>query len=294
MNYIVLDLEWNQAVSRRRLITTPILLNGEIIQIGAVKVNDSLEELGRFNEMIKPKFYTTMHPTVKNLTGIKNADIEKGGSFPDVIKAFREWCGTGADGRGGEEFVFVTWSMNDLSMMRDNLTIYELPSEWLPPCYDAQKLFDRQFIDDDHQHSLGYAMYIFKEKPLVCHDALNDAANTVTVLRHMMGGEKLTEDYLDISSDEPMYYTHMKIKPELVEDDSDLSVFGCFDCDEYVVCRNWKRQTSYQLVTIGRCQSGHEFFVRLRFKKIHDGLYEVYRVVYDLDAELEEIYEELE
>lgn len=286
MNFIVLDLEWNQAVSRRRLITNPIVLNGEIVQIGAVKVTDDLVEIDRFNEMIKPKFYTTMHPTVRDLTGIKNADIQKGRSFPEVITAFKEWC--------GEDFAFITWSMSDLSMMKDNLTIYELPSDWLPACYDAQKLFDRQFIDDDHQHSLGYALYLFKERPLECHDALNDAANTVTVLRHMMNGEKLTIDYLDLGSDEPMYYTHLKIKPELVEEDPELSIFQCFDCDDDVICRNWKRQTSYQLISIGRCVSGHAFFVRLRFKKIHDGLYEVYRVVYDLDDELESIYEELE
>ncbi len=286
MNYIVLDLEWNQAVSRRRLITNPIVLNGEIVQIGAVKINDTLAEIDRFNELIKPKFYTTMHPTVRDLTGIKNADIQKGRSFPEVINAFRQWC--------GKDFAFITWSMTDLSVMKDNLTIYEMAADWLPPCYDAQKLFDRQFIDDDHQHSLGYALYLFKEKPLECHDALNDAVNTVTVLRHMMGDEKLSPDYLDLGADEPMYYAHLKIKPELVEEDPDLSTFRCFDCDEDVICRNWKKQTSYQLVTIGRCGSGHEFFVRLRFKKIHDGLYEVYRVVYDLDDELEEIYEELE
>ena len=40
---IVLDLEWNQPFSMRSMITTPVRLHGEIIQIGAVKLNEQLE-----------------------------------------------------------------------------------------------------------------------------------------------------------------------------------------------------------------------------------------------------------
>ena len=44
MNYIVLDLEWNQAMSSDSAIfkKLPIHLRGEIIEIGAVKLNDCL------------------------------------------------------------------------------------------------------------------------------------------------------------------------------------------------------------------------------------------------------------
>ena len=285
MNYIVMDMEWNQAVSRRRLVTAPVTLNGEIVQIGAVKINENLEELDRFNINIKPKYYTTMHPTVRDLTGITMDSLKSGAAFPEAIEAFRKWC--------GEDYAYITWSMSDLSILEANLRIYEMPVDWLPACYDAQKLFDRQFIDDDHQHSLGYAMYIFEEKPLEAHDALHDAVNTVTVLRHMMEGEKLTVDYLDVGGDEPMYYTHMRIEPHMVERDTDLSTFPCFDCDEDVICRDWAVQTSHQLVSVGQCANGHRFFVRLRFKKLRESLFEVYRVVYDLDDELMEVYRSL-
>lgn len=45
---IVLDLEWNQPFSMRSMITTPVRLHGEIIQIGAVKLNERLEIVDTF------------------------------------------------------------------------------------------------------------------------------------------------------------------------------------------------------------------------------------------------------
>ena len=42
MNYIVMDLEWNQAISQKFVKTKPVYLSGEIIEIGAVKVDEEL------------------------------------------------------------------------------------------------------------------------------------------------------------------------------------------------------------------------------------------------------------
>lgn len=50
---IVLDLEWNQPFSMRSMITTPVRLHGEIIQIGAVKLNEQLEIVDTFKVMVK-------------------------------------------------------------------------------------------------------------------------------------------------------------------------------------------------------------------------------------------------
>ena len=53
---IVLDLEWNQPFSMRSMITTPVRLHGEIIQIGAVKLNEQLEIVDTFKVMVKRYF----------------------------------------------------------------------------------------------------------------------------------------------------------------------------------------------------------------------------------------------
>ena len=44
MHYVVMDLEWNQAMSSKSSVFNklPIHLRGEIIEIGAVKLNEDM------------------------------------------------------------------------------------------------------------------------------------------------------------------------------------------------------------------------------------------------------------
>ena len=79
MEYVILDLEWNQPVSRSRMVKSPIRLSGEIIQMGAVKVNEKLEILDTFDVDIKPVYYKKMNKMVSDLTGIKTDDLQRKG-----------------------------------------------------------------------------------------------------------------------------------------------------------------------------------------------------------------------
>ena len=53
MNYIVFDLEWNQAADLKTRRENRLLF--EIIEIGAIKLNEKKELLGDFHELIKPQ-----------------------------------------------------------------------------------------------------------------------------------------------------------------------------------------------------------------------------------------------
>ena len=53
MEYIVLDMEWNQALNFSEMVKDPVFLTGEIIQIGAIKLNQTLEVVDSFNERWK-------------------------------------------------------------------------------------------------------------------------------------------------------------------------------------------------------------------------------------------------
>jgi len=96
MNYIVLDMEWNQpwpgSPSSRKVL--PVAIRGEIIQIGAVRVTEDQEVADEFQVLIKPKYYRHLNRRVSKLTGIKEARLkDEGISFPDAMHQFREWCG---------------------------------------------------------------------------------------------------------------------------------------------------------------------------------------------------------
>jgi len=185
MNYIVLDLEWNQALSPQRMIRDPFKLSGEIIQFGAVKI-DILKDLNiteQYSEIVKPVYYRKMHKQVTEVTDITDEIISKGRPFEVVCREFLEWC--------GEDSAFITWSGNDILMLEDNMMIHEMEIDNLPECYDVQLVFDDQITQEDRNFALSYAMWKFDIKPARSHDALNDAINTVAVMKKLDFSEGL-------------------------------------------------------------------------------------------------------
>ena len=57
MEFIVYDLEWNQPERPDKMIKDPIVLRGEIIQIGAVKLDKDLTRLDTFKILVHPVYY---------------------------------------------------------------------------------------------------------------------------------------------------------------------------------------------------------------------------------------------
>ena len=108
MDYIVLDMEWNQpwpgSPSSRKVL--PVHIRGEIIQIGAVRVTEDQQVCDEFQIMVKPKYYRHLNRRVSKLTGIKESRLkEEGVPCPQAIEAFRAWC--------GEDIIFLTWGFDD-------------------------------------------------------------------------------------------------------------------------------------------------------------------------------------
>ena len=185
MNYIVMDLEWNRPLSRQRIIREPVKLNGEIIQFGAARI-DNLEDMNivdRFSEIVRPIYYTKMNKEVTTVTDLTDETILQGKPFVEVCTEFLEWC--------GDEFVFITWSGNDIYMLEDNMSIHNMDIDQLPECYDVQLMFDDQVTQGDGNFALNYAMWKFGIKPERTHDALNDAINTVEVMKRLDFSEGL-------------------------------------------------------------------------------------------------------
>ena len=53
-SYIVLDLEWNQPMSGQETITRPFRFDSEIIEIGALKLNNRFEETVSYTHLTLP------------------------------------------------------------------------------------------------------------------------------------------------------------------------------------------------------------------------------------------------
>ena len=113
MNYIVMDLEWNQAISQKFVKTKPVYLSGEIIEIGAVKVDEEFNIIDSYKQYVKPNFYKKMHWSVLKLTKITENDLKDGMEFYRAIENFKSWC--------GENPLFITWGPDDVPMFKNNL-----------------------------------------------------------------------------------------------------------------------------------------------------------------------------
>ena len=177
MHYITLDLEWNQAYAEKALAVQKRLsrrLRGEVIQIGAVKLDKNMVPCGSYQVIVKPKYFKKIHKHVSVLTGITQDQMNLGVSLPEAAEKFRKWC--------GKDFVFLTWGPDDIPMLKENFRVHDIQPSWLDSNYDLQLIFNRQTDDSTKQRSLEYAMEYYEiPQTLPAHDALNDAYFTALV-----------------------------------------------------------------------------------------------------------------
>jgi inhibitor of KinA sporulation pathway (predicted exonuclease) len=87
-NYIILDIEstcWDKYDYNNSHNVS------EIIEIGAVKLNENLEMIGEFDEFIKPQIHPILSDFCTNLTSINQEQIDSAQGFYDVMDKFVMW-----------------------------------------------------------------------------------------------------------------------------------------------------------------------------------------------------------
>lgn len=73
MNFVILDLEWNGTYSRR----IKSFIN-EIIEFGAVKVDEQLHIIDTFEALVRPQVGKKISGKIRTLTSITNEDLAGG------------------------------------------------------------------------------------------------------------------------------------------------------------------------------------------------------------------------
>lgn len=182
MNYIVLDLEWNQCPSGKAHENEKLPF--EIIEIGAVRLDESLQETGRFREVVKPSVYKKLHFRTKEIVSLRAIDFASARGFAEIIPDFLEWC--------GENPSFCTWGPADLTELQRNLAYYKIPSPFAFPLmyYDIQKIFSIVYEDRKSRRSLEYAVNFLQiPKDIAFHSALCDAAYTSLIMQSLTAAQ---------------------------------------------------------------------------------------------------------
>lgn len=268
MQYVVMDMEWNTAYSKK--------IGGfmnEIIEIGAVKLNEAWEELDSFSVIVKSQVGKRLQSRVKTLTHLTNEDIANGVLFQTAFKQFSDWVGT-------QENVFLTWGDGDIRTLIKNCT-YFLEQETLPfVCNyaDAQK-YCQSFTDvAEANQQLGLSAAAEKlgidPDAFPHHRALDDSRLTAACLRIVFDADKL-QKYIARCDTE--FYARLAFKPYYISDINnpaiDKRVFYCL-CD---VCggkvrqeKKWKH-ANHTFRAIFYCKNcDRKFRVSIRFKQLYD------------------------
>ena len=189
MQYIVLDLEWNQPLSYHSAAYKSVggKLLFEMIQIGAVKVDEQFKVVDSFSQLIHPEHYTKLHPRIARITHITPEELEDAPDFNEAVAAFAQWC--------GEDYVLLTWGCDDISVLNQNLTFFKSETT-LSKIYDIQRLFGEVIGNSKERKGLKAAMEHYEIEPdesLPFHNAVNDAYYTALVFAKLPEPQKVLD-----------------------------------------------------------------------------------------------------
>lgn len=300
MNFVVMDLEWNQAMSSKSSVFNklPFHLRGEIIQIGAVKLNDDIRPGDEFQVDVKPVFFKRMHHKVKKLTGFDKERLQNGLGFAEALEHFRRWCGDGC--------TFLTWGYDDRGIMEQNIMLHDLDWDWIEDWINLQLIYNVQTEGGRNQKSLSTAMEYFQiEQTRIAHDALGDAYNTALVasrLNMRLGmlqysdaqriiaerrerAASLNETKQRGSGDAPIERAEaieLGSRSECFQSE-ELCSFNCPVCGELLRASRWVNQGDKRYMTLVSCPEHDRYLIRLKLRKNELGRWSASRLVYKAD-----------
>ena len=297
MDYIVLDMEWNQpwpgSPSAKKVL--PVQIRGEIIQIGAVRLRDG-QVADEYQVMIRPKYYRRLNRRVSKLTGIKESRLlAEGIPFPEAMEQFRAWC--------GENVVFLTWGFDDIGILRENLRLFKLDESWTGKWFNAQMIFNAQTDGSNAQKALKTAMEIFGiEATRPAHDALGDAYHTALICAKL-DLSKGTEEYAQaLKSHENGFHGAelpgcicRKVFHDYADKRAALAAMTgpenqCPTCGRQMLGSRWFAQPGPRYMDLATCPEHGKFLIRVRLSVQPDGKVRVSRLTYEATSEAAEAY----
>ncbi|MCR4674190.1 MAG: exonuclease domain-containing protein [Lachnospiraceae bacterium] len=209
MYSIFVDFEM-QPVDIERFPEEYKICHTEIIEVGAVVLNDKNKEVSSFKRYVKPRYSDYIDDHIKDLTGITIKKLGRAPYFEETFADFLRWCNHYRD------YTIYAWSNNDkaqlvremeLKKTKQNEAVEYMVSNWV----DFQKDYGT-LVGAPYSLSLEKALYmageIFDGK---AHDALFDARNTANLFAKSRDKKKFLEEVKRIKemagNDEPTTYS---------------------------------------------------------------------------------------
>lgn len=269
MQYIVIDLEWNGSYSKKA--------HGyfnEIIEVGAVKVDERMRIVDTFRAGIKPVVSKKLSTIVTDLTNITAEELEDGTTFTAMMRQLSRWMGT-------ESSTVLTWSTTDLLVLMENCRYFtgrqEIP--FLRNYMDFQ-VYAQQRMGVDTSQQLGLArageMLGIPEDDMSLHRALDDSKLTAAILQKVYDADSFAAAIMPVDDE---FYKRITFKTVIIKDLDDPLVkrseltFDCPNCG-----MNMKRKGSWRFRNRAFCAefscrcSEARYTGRVQYKLKYEGV----------------------
>lgn len=187
MDLIVFDLEWNIGYQPKTFLYhgTELTLRGEIIQIGAARINEHGDVLDTFEVNLKPRIFRKLQHHIAKVTGLSQGDLDAGMPMRAGLQKFLDWAGPDAE--------LAEWGLDDVPVLKQNLFLAGLDESWPAQWYDLQRIFLQTYPRKEGEgmtlESVVERLGIPKEEPF--HNALDDALYTAKICRKLPLAEGL-------------------------------------------------------------------------------------------------------
>lgn len=274
--YILLDLEWNSAYSKR----SERFIN-EIIEFGAVRLNGKLEEIDSFQAIVRSQLTKRLSGRTKELTNISNEEMASGDTFKSALARYTKWAGKNA--------ITMTWSNTDLYVLLDNCRSFT--GHKRIPCIglyaDLQQYIQDTLIKQGSkfagQISLAHAAQEMEidTASFDLHRARDDSRVCCALLRIAAGKACDTNQlfsYLE-DTDTEDYYDRLTYKAYMLSDlhnpliDRNQMRFRCEECGRFAKRKerfSFKNRFFKASFHCNNC--GNDFVGRISFKKTYDSV----------------------
>lgn len=275
MHYIILDLEWNQPMSYQSHVYREVgdRLIFEMIQIGAVKLDDSLAVVDSISIPIRPVHYVKIHPRIRRMTQLGAEELADAPEFLEAMRQFVAWC--------GEDYALLTWGCDDVSVLKQNMDFFQC-QEVLPPLCDIQKLYSDETGCKDRK-GLKAAMEelsIAPDENRSFHNALHDAYYTALVFAKLPHPERVLQ-----YPQKPKQLIHAnRTRREKLPGETFDSLYDALASDmaQHPRCprcgkpatleaEGYVKQCADKYIGLGQCKDHAAVLIRLRFQPTDDG-----------------------
>ena len=174
--HIFLDFEMNPIPRSYR--SERSLCRAEIIEIGAVRLDEDYTLTDRYSAFVRPT-YGPIEPHITELTGITDEAVSAAPSFREALDLFGAWIGT-------ERARIYSWSLSDLRQLRSECQLKEVPlpeglcHRWM----DFQRIYTHLVGLSERnalslRNAIGAAESNFDGE---AHRAVQDAENSASLL----------------------------------------------------------------------------------------------------------------